>query len=124
MGPCTSVRSDCWTSPQNLEDLLDHCVPRPLRRHFFGHEVHTTYERGWATWRNGDLISAAESEGFDVIVTTDLNIPHQQTLTGKKLPIVILIARSNSKHVLIPLVPQTLAAIAAIQPGQIVHVGG
>jgi len=39
---------------------------------------------------NGDLLNAEEKAGFDVLLTTDTNLPHQQNLQSRKLAIVIL----------------------------------
>jgi len=39
---------------------------------------------------NGDLLKAAEEAGFEVLLTTDTNLPHQQNLKGRKLAIMIL----------------------------------
>jgi len=46
--------------------------------------------QGWATLTNGDLLAAAEAEGFDVLVTTDKNLPCQQNLTGRRLAVVVI----------------------------------
>jgi hypothetical protein len=46
--------------------------------------------QGWDTLSNGDLLNVAEKAGFDVLLTTDTNLPHQQNLQGRKLAIVIL----------------------------------
>lgn len=102
--------------------LLDHCVPRPLRNHFTGHDVYTTYECGWATFKNGALLAIAESEEFAVLITTDQNLPYQQNSTGRQIAILILAARSNRVPELIPLIPGAIAALGSIEPGQIVMV--
>ena len=34
----------------------------------------TAYERGWSKLKNGELLDAAEKEGFAVFVTTDANL--------------------------------------------------
>jgi hypothetical protein len=39
---------------------------------------------------NGELLKAGEAAGFDVMVTSDQNIKHQQNLTGRKLALVVL----------------------------------
>lgn len=39
---------------------------------------------------NGDLLKMAEEEGFNLLVTSDQNIRHQQNLTGRKLALVVL----------------------------------
>jgi hypothetical protein len=47
------------------------------------------YELGWSTLSNGELLAAAEDE-FDVLVTTDRSLRHQQDLTGRRLSILVL----------------------------------
>ena len=42
--------------------------------------------------KNGELLSAAESAGFDVLVTVDQSIPDQQSLMGRKIALMILVA--------------------------------
>lgn len=85
--------------------LLDHCVPHPIRNHLPGHEVATAYERGWATLKNGALLSAAEAHGIAVLVTTDQNLPYQQVVAGRQIAVLILIARTNRVPDLLPLIP-------------------
>jgi hypothetical protein len=50
--------------------LFDQGVPAPLRESLTEHEVSTAYERGWSRLKNGELLDAAEREGFEVFVTT------------------------------------------------------
>ena len=55
------------------------------------HEVRTFPEMQWhPQLENGKLLDAAESAGFDVMVTSDQNIRYQQNLTGRKLALVVL----------------------------------
>ena len=70
--------------------LFDQGTPAPLRTLLAQHVVQTAYELGWATLKNGELISAAEDRGFEVLVTTDKNLRYQQNLVGRKIAIVVL----------------------------------
>lgn len=54
--------------------LFDQGTPEPLRHLLTQHEVATAYERGWARLKNGELLDAAEKEGYAVFVTTDSNL--------------------------------------------------
>jgi hypothetical protein len=47
-------------------------------------------EQRWSTLGNGEFRAAAEAAGFDVLVTTDKNIRHQQNLGSRKIAIVVL----------------------------------
>jgi hypothetical protein len=48
--------------------LFDQGTPAPLRRFLTGHQVTTTYECGWSSLNNGELLDVAEREGFAVFV--------------------------------------------------------
>jgi predicted nuclease of predicted toxin-antitoxin system len=61
--------------------LLDECVPRPLKRDFQLHETHTVSEAGFTGLKNGALLRAAANAGFEVLITVDQNLIHQQNLT-------------------------------------------
>ena len=54
----------------------------------------TAFERGWSILSNGDLLAAAEQEGFEVFVTTDKNLRNQQNLGGLRIAIVVLSSTS------------------------------
>jgi hypothetical protein len=47
-------------------------------------------KQGCSTLLNGELLTAAEQAGFDVLLTTDKNLIHQQNLSGRKIAIVVL----------------------------------
>ena len=74
--------------------LFDQGTPVPLRRHLPGHEVVTVHECGWSTLANGELLDRAVTEGFEVFVTTDTNLRHQQSLAGRRIAIVVLTTTS------------------------------
>jgi predicted nuclease of predicted toxin-antitoxin system len=102
--------------------LLDECVPERLRRDIVGHNVATVAQMGWAGIKNGALLSLGETQ-FDVLVTVDHNMKYQQNLRGRKIAIIVLCVRANKLALLRPLLPQVLAALATIQPGEVVMVG-
>jgi hypothetical protein len=66
----------------------------PLREHLPHHSVETAYERGWGDLKNGELLARAEAEGFDVLITTDQNLRHQQNLAGRRLGVLVLMTTS------------------------------
>ena len=70
--------------------LFDNGVPWAVARVLVGHEV--TYARriGWHELRNGELLARAELDGFDVLLTTDKNIQHQQNLSGRRIAVLVL----------------------------------
>jgi hypothetical protein len=58
------------------------------------HEVSTAFERGWSRLKNGELLDAAELEGFGVLVTTDSKLKSQQNLAARRIAIVVLLSTS------------------------------
>jgi predicted nuclease of predicted toxin-antitoxin system len=74
--------------------LFDQGTPVPLRKALTNHEVTTAYERGWSELKNGELLNAAEEEGFEVFVTTDSNLKYQQNLQSRRIAIIVLTTTS------------------------------
>ena len=75
--------------------LLDEMLDRRLKRFLpEGVEAVTVRERGWDSKKNGELLTLAEKE-FDVLLTTDRGIPHQQDLSRFDLEVEVISARSN-----------------------------
>jgi hypothetical protein len=58
--------------------LFDQGTPAPMRHLLAGHVVTTANELGWSALKNGELLAAAEGEGFELFVTTDTNLKYQQ----------------------------------------------
>lgn len=73
-----------------MKILFDQGTPVPLRKHLDGHVILTANEQGWATLSNGDLLDAAEREGFQVLITTDQSLSYQQNLTTRIIAIIVL----------------------------------
>jgi len=101
--------------------LFDHGAPAPLRRALTGHEVTTAYERGWSALMNGELIAAAEAEGYEVLVTTDKNLRYQQNLAGRSIAIVVLWTTSWPK--IQQEVARAQRAVDAAAPGSYTELG-
>jgi hypothetical protein len=70
--------------------LFDHGTPSPLSAFLGGHSIQKTQDLDWDRLSNGELLEAAEAQGFDVLITTDKNIRHQQNLSGRRIAIVVL----------------------------------
>jgi hypothetical protein len=68
--------------------LFDHSTPAPLRRYLLGHDVKEAVDQGWDQLSNGDLLAAAEREGFEVLITADKNIRYQQNLKDRTIAII------------------------------------
>lgn len=73
-----------------MQVLFDQGTPVPLRQSLTHHAVTTAYERGWSELKNGELLDAAEKAGVEVLLTTDLNLKHQQNLERRRIAIAVL----------------------------------
>ena len=92
--------------------LLDHCVPYPFRDLLVDCTVSTALEMGWAQLKNGELLDAAESAGFEVLITADKNLRYQQNLSGPRIAIIEL--PTNRLRLVANYAPQVNAALATI----------
>ena len=63
-----------------MKILLDECVTKRLKPHLSKHEVITVTEKGWSGLKNGQLMAAASADEFDILLTIDKNLQHQQNI--------------------------------------------
>ncbi len=70
--------------------LFDVNIPRHVSRFLIDHTVEFADKRGWRELTNGDLLAPAETAGFDILLTADLNLRYQQNLKGRLIAIVAL----------------------------------
>jgi predicted nuclease of predicted toxin-antitoxin system len=97
--------------------LLDECTPRVVKKRLSDHNVRTVQEMGWAGYKNGELLTAAEGH-FEVFITTDKNLPYQQNLAGRKLAVFLL--PSNQVPIVEALILDIKAALSTIKAGDLV----
>jgi hypothetical protein len=100
--------------------LLDQATPVPLRPFLVGHTVRTAAEEGWDKLSNGDLLRAAEEKGFNLLLTTDKNMPHQQNLAGRSIGVVVLSVQAW--HQLRPHTQLVVDAVSAARPGEFARI--
>ncbi|HEX4343611.1 MAG TPA: DUF5615 family PIN-like protein [Verrucomicrobiae bacterium] len=98
-----------------MKILFDVNMPHPLRQELPGHEVITAQFQGWERLENGDLVTAAEKAGFEVLITADKNLRYQQNLSGRKIAILVL--PTNKLKVLRTIIPVIRAKVDILKPG-------
>lgn len=99
-----------------MKILLDENLDWRLGRDLPGHEVDSVPKIGWAGVKNGELLRRANST-HDVLITMDKGIYHQQNLSGLRLVIIALQAKTNRLAETRLLMPEVLRVVASIQPG-------
>ena len=99
--------------------LLDECVTRYLKRDLPGHEVFTVEEAGLKGLKNGQLLQAAAGS-YDVLITVDQNLPHQQNPDTLPLPVIVLSAKRSTYPMLKPLMPRVLEALEKLEACRVI----
>jgi predicted nuclease of predicted toxin-antitoxin system len=107
-----------------MKILIDECVPAglsPVLREQ-GYECDTVRDAGYGSKKNGDLLRLAEGN-WDVFLTVDRNLKYQQNVSGRRIGILILRAKSNRLPDVLQHLSSCIAALKTIRPGEIVEVG-
>ena len=98
--------------------LLDHCVDMRFKALLSTFEVSHTKEMGWESLSNGKLLAAAEKAGFDVFLTVDKGLRHQQNIAKLGISVVTLATLFTSFDDLSPLAPQLVSLLdMGVTPG-------
>ena len=88
-----------------MKILLDENLPKKLKADFGpGFDVKSVRDMGWLGKKNGELLGLVVFNGFDVFVTIDKNLRHQQNLDRVDLIIFLLLAINNRRETLQALV--------------------
>ena len=99
-----------------MKILLDENLDWRLGRELPGHQVSSVPLIGWAGVKNGELLRRAEA-GYEVLITMDKGIYHQQNLSGLRLTIIALKAKTNRLADTRLLMPAVLALLERMVPG-------
>ncbi len=96
--------------------LFDNVTPRTLARYLIDHHAVTeTHARGWDQLENRELLTVAETAGFEALVTTDRNMGYQQSLSGRMIAVVVL---GQGRWTIIKrYIAEIVAAVNAAAPG-------
>ncbi len=95
--------------------LFDQATPVPIHPYLVGHDVRTAAQQGWDKLKNGELLTAAEEAGFELLLTTDKNMRYQQNLANRKIAVVVLGLQQWPS--LRPHVQRIVEAVNAAVPG-------
>ncbi len=101
--------------------LLDECVNPRVRSAFPDHPVKTVLEMGWCGITNGKLLALAQDR-FDVFVTLDKNLEHQQNLGKLTFGIIVVSVPDNKIKSYRPIFDQLLQAAGVVVPGQVIRI--
>jgi hypothetical protein len=99
-----------------MKILLDESVPVQVGKALQNHEVFTVRQMDWSGFSNGDLLTAAEREGFDALIVADKNLRYQQNLSNWRLAILEL--WTNHRPTLELYLSGIRTAIEGLSPGE------
>ncbi len=91
--------------------LIDENLPKILKQYFSNHEIYTVRDVGWQGKKNGELLALMLAENFDVLITFDKNLRHQQNFDKYPIAVLVLNAFGNAFLFLEPLLPQVHEAL-------------
>lgn len=100
--------------------LIDEWLDPRVKTLFSGHDVKTVHDLGWDQLPDGPLLQMAQ-QVFDVFVTIDRNLEHQQNLRKLALGVVVVEVPKNQLRCYQAVMAELLAAVEVIQPGQVLH---
>ena len=88
-----------------MKILLDECVTKQLKSYLTDYEIFTVSEFGWSGVKNGHLIRLCVENHFDVLLTIDKNMKHQQNLDKYPITIVVLNSYTSKLEELVLFIP-------------------
>jgi hypothetical protein len=100
--------------------LPDEGLPLDFRHSFARHEAYTAEWAGLKGKKSGDLLRSAEAAGYEVLVTVDQGIPHQQSSVGRRISTIVLCSPlpNQSLEELAPPTEAIVQSMETIEPGQ------
>ncbi len=98
--------------------LLDQCFPNGVSRYIFGYECVRSKDMGWNLLADGELLKVAEQADFQVLLTIDKGIPHQQNLSGRSIIVIVMAPIPPTVPELVKQVPQLLEVLLTVEPGK------
>jgi hypothetical protein len=103
--------------------LLDECLNEQFASKLPGVTVETVRTMGWKGVKNGALLTRAQG-AFDVFLTIDRGIAHQQNVSKFNIAILLMLARSNRMSDLEPLADAVMTSIKTAARGTVTVVNG
>ena len=99
--------------------LLDECLPRRLKKHFRSYGlVLTVTDAGLSGYTNGRLLRRIAGD-FNVFITIDKGIQHQQNISTHDVASALLRVRSNDIADIEPKLPKLFARWSELKPGSL-----
>jgi hypothetical protein len=96
-----------------MKIIIDECVPSIVKKGLPHRQIVTVQDMGWTGIKNGELLKLV-TDDFDVFITSDKNLRHQQNLSGFAIAVILL--PSNQVPVVEALLPDIDNALDLARP--------
>jgi hypothetical protein len=100
--------------------ILDEGVAIEVAQRLPGHDVTNVHEQGWDSIQNGRLLALIEKAGFDVFITCDKNLEHQNSMRLR--PFAVLLLSTNHWPTMEPNLHRIAPTLETAQPGEVTRV--
>ncbi len=102
--------------------LLDENLDWRLGRDLPEQQVESVPLLGWAGIQNGELLEKAIAAGFEVLVTMDGNMVHQQNIARYAIAVIALRAKSNRLDDTRPLMESIRVLLPRVKAGTVTFI--
>jgi len=102
------------------ENLLNKKLKQPFIMR--GYSVLNVYDLGWQGLKDQEILERAENYPFDVFITADKNLPHQQNLTKYLIRILVLNTRTTRPTYLLPLMAKIRDILPSLSIGSSIFI--
>jgi len=103
-----------------LKILLDEGVPDIIKQRLSSFSIFSVKEMAWRGITNGKLLDLMSEHEFQIIITNDKNLPHQQNLAKRQISAIL---PANDIPTVVELLPEIAGAIDTILAGDFKLVG-
>ena len=101
-----------------MKILLDECVTKRLKNHLLEFEVFTVRELELSGINNGELMTYCAENNFDILLTIDKNLMHQQNLDKYPVTITVLNCLTSKIEELVTFLPSFKLQVNNLQKHQ------
>lgn len=92
-------------------------MPIELKELLEGHEVVHSAEMGWEKLTNGHLLTKAETENFQVLITKDRQMIHQQNFAGRTIGLLVFRSLQQGRGAMLRAAPELAMGLESVKPG-------
>ena len=106
-----------------MKILFDENLPEDFKKEFPEFEVLTVNDMKWNTKKNGELLELMIEYKFQILVTLDKNLRHQQNL--KKFAITVICLRSSDSKLetLFPMISELKSKLSNLPDTNYFEIG-